>query len=51
MVNLKTGVPRKLSTPKFPKNEHFLSLDTHTEEWPDVDCAQFESEDPSFQNC
>ena len=25
-------VPRKQSTPSFPKHEHFLSLDTHTYE-------------------
>ena len=30
MANLKTGVSRKQSTPNFPKNEHFLPLDTHT---------------------
>ena len=24
------GVSRKQSTPNFPKNEHFLPLDTHT---------------------
>ena len=29
-ANLKTGVSRKLSTLNFPKNEHFLSPDTHT---------------------
>ena len=29
-MNLKTGVSRKQSTPNFPKNKHFLSLDTHT---------------------
>ena len=29
-VNLKTGISRKQSTPKFPKNKHFLPLDTHT---------------------
>ena len=28
--NLKTGVSRKQSTPKFPKNKHFLPPDTHT---------------------
>ena len=27
--NLKTGVPRKQSTPNFPKNEHFLPSDMH----------------------
>ena len=25
-----TGVSRKQSTPKFPKNKHFLPPDTHT---------------------
>ena len=30
-ANLKTGVTRKQSTPNFPKNEHFLPLDTHTQ--------------------
>ena len=30
MVNLKTGVSRKQSTLKFPKNKHFLPPDTHT---------------------
>ena len=30
MANLKTGVPRKQSTRKFPKNKHLLPLDTHT---------------------
>ena len=29
-TNLKTGVSRKQSTPRFPKNEHFLPPDTHT---------------------
>ena len=29
-ANLKTGVTRKQGTPNFRKNEHFLSLDTHT---------------------
>ena len=29
MANLKKGVTRKHSTPNFPKNEHFLSPDTH----------------------
>ena len=29
MVNLKTGVSRKQSTPKFLKNKHFLPPDTH----------------------
>ena len=29
-ANLKTGVSRKQSTPRFPKNEHFLPPDTHT---------------------
>ena len=28
--NLKTDVSRKQSTPKFPKNKHFLRPDTHT---------------------
>ena len=27
-ANLKTSVSRKESTPNFPKNEHFLTLDT-----------------------
>ena len=31
-VNLKTGVTRKGSTPKFPKNEHFLPPDTYTDD-------------------
>ena len=30
MANLKTGISRKQSTPKFPKNKHFLHPDTHT---------------------
>ena len=30
MANLKMGVKRKLSTPNFPGNEHFLPPDTHT---------------------
>ena len=30
MANLKTGVSKKQSTPKFPKNKHFLPPDTHT---------------------
>ena len=30
MANLKTDVSRKQSTPKFPKNKHFLPPDTHT---------------------
>ena len=29
-ANLKTGVSRKQSMPKFPKNKHFLPPDTHT---------------------
>ena len=29
-ANLKTEVRRKQSMPFFPKNEHFLPLDTHT---------------------
>ena len=29
-ANLKTGVSRNQSTPKFPKNKHFLPPDTHT---------------------
>ena len=29
-VNLKMGVSRKQSTPHFPKNEHFVTTDTHT---------------------
>ena len=29
-ADLKTGVSRKQSTPKFPKNQHFLPPDTHT---------------------
>ena len=29
MANLKTKETRKLSTPNFPKNEHFLPPDTH----------------------
>ena len=29
-ANLKTGVSRKQSTPKFLKNKHFLPPDTHT---------------------
>ena len=28
--DLKTGVSRKQSTPKFTKNKHFLPPDTHT---------------------
>ena len=28
-MNLKMGVPRKQSTPNFPKSEHFLTPDTH----------------------
>ena len=28
--NLKTGVSRKQSTPKFPKNKHFLPPEMHT---------------------
>ena len=28
-ANLKTGVSRKQSTPKFEENEHFLSPDMH----------------------
>ena len=30
MANLETGVSRKQSMPKFPKNKHFLPPDTHT---------------------
>ena len=30
MANLKTGVSRKQSTPKFPKNKHFVPTDSHT---------------------
>ena len=30
MVNLKTGVSRKQSTPKFPKKKHFFPPDMHT---------------------
>ena len=30
MVNFKTEVTKKQSTPNFPKNEHFLSPDTQT---------------------
>ena len=30
MANLKTGISRKQSTPKFPKNKHSLPPDTHT---------------------
>ena len=33
MMNLKTGVSRKQSTPNFPKNEHFLPPDTHMYVW------------------
>ena len=29
-ANLKTGVSRKLSTSNFPKHEHFLAPDTHS---------------------
>ena len=29
-ADLKTGVSRKQSTPKLPKNKHFLPPDTHT---------------------
>ena len=29
-ANLKTDVSRKQSTSNFPKNEHFLLIDTHT---------------------
>ena len=29
-ANFKTGVSRKQSTPKLPKNKHFLPPDTHT---------------------
>ena len=29
-ANLKTEITRKQSTPNFPKNEHFFSLDTYT---------------------
>ena len=29
-AKLKTGASRKQSTPKFPKNKHFLPPDTHT---------------------
>ena len=29
-TNLKTGVSRKQSMPKFPENKHFLPPDTHT---------------------
>ena len=28
-ANLKTGISRKQSTPNFPKNEHFVTPDTH----------------------
>ena len=31
MTNLKTGARKKQSTPNFPKNEHFLPSDTHTQ--------------------